>query len=370
MTTMNRRTALKAVGMSAASIAALGLRARPAFAQDGDDDLGAYLISYNELYNNPPMLGRVVQGAQRLRVFTAPDRAADSVGNIYAHDVIPIYSAIHGTYYDARALGDVWFETTGGNWVHSAYIHPVRELFQQPVDAAAPFWAEVSIPGSWQFYNPRLDARRYDFDYYRNFYGQVHRVIDRATDAEGRVWYRIEDDIEPNRVAWTMARGLRYIPPEELEPISPEERDKRIVIDLTEQSLTAFERGEIVFKTRVATGTSFESPDGELIDFSTPFGEYGVQRKRPSRRMRGGFDLGLDYDVNGVPWVTYFTYTGAAIHGAYWHNNYGQPRSHGCINVTPDAARWIYRWSAPHVTYDETYYWTAEDEDATLIEII
>jgi lipoprotein-anchoring transpeptidase ErfK/SrfK len=86
--------------------------------------------------------------------------------------------------------------------------------------------------------------------------------------------------------------------------------------------------------------------------------------------MQGGKSAGLPYDVNGVPWVTYFTDTGAAVHGAHWHNNFGIPRSHGCINVTPDAAKWVYRWSQPYRGYENEYSWTEPDEFATVIEVI
>ncbi len=59
-----------------------------------------------------------------------------------------------------------------------------------------------------------------------------------------------------------------------------------------------------------------------------------------------------DYDLPGVPWVSYLTDWGIAFHGTYWHNDFGNPRSHGCINMTPDAAKWLYRWTQPFVPYD------------------
>jgi hypothetical protein len=59
------------------------------------------------------------------------------------------------------------------------------------------------------------------------------------------------------------------------------------------------------------------------------------------------------YDLPGVPFCTYFTTSGAAIHGAYWHNDFGHPRSHGCVNVPADVAKWVYRWSMPVAAYEE-----------------
>ena len=54
-----------------------------------------------------------------------------------------------------------------------------------------------------------------------------------------------------------------------------------------------------------------------------------------------------NYELPGVPWVSFFVSTGVAIHGAYWHDNFGRRMSHGCVNMRPDDARWIYRWTTP-----------------------
>jgi hypothetical protein len=193
-------------------------------------------------------------------------------------------------------------------------------------------------------------------------------------DAQGIVWYRVDDDQEnvPPRVrpAWIMARHIRRISPEEFSPISPDVTDKRVEIKLDQQMITCYEANIPVFQTRIASGTSIVGDDGSLHDFTTPYGDYRVERKRPARRMRGGaVESGTDYDVNAVPWITYFVGTGAAIHGAYWHNNFGFPRSHGCINVTPDAAKWIYRWTQPYVTDMDEYRWTEKGEKATAVII-
>jgi hypothetical protein len=61
------------------------------------------------------------------------------------------------------------------------------------------------------------------------------------------------------------------------------------------------------------------------------------------------------FDLPGVPWDTFFDLEGRAIHGTYWHNDYGVPRSHGCVNVSIDAAQWIYRWTHPIAAYQDDY---------------
>ncbi len=372
----SRRTFLRAAGLSAAALFAAGQTEVIFAREEGDEpaqseiDFNAETNSYNELYNFPPLLGRI-HYTNRIRIFAGPSPKSDSVRNVYGGVVMPIYRAVRGEPYDSRARGDIWYETNDG-YVHSAYVIPCHEVFQQPEETIGDgFWAEVTVPVSFQHRLPSFTGHRYTWDYYKCFWSQCHRVIDRADDDEGRAWYRIHDDIEPNREAWVQARHLRRVAPEELSPISPEVTDKRIEINLEKQTLTCFEDGIIVFKTLIASGTVYQDDNGVPIDFSTPAGDYRVQRKRPSRRMRAQQDdPTLRYDVNGVPWCTYFTVNSAAVHGAYWHNNFGNPRSHGCINVTADAAKWVFRWSQPYLGYDEDHRWVEDGEVATPITVV
>jgi len=53
------------------------------------------------------------------------------------------------------------------------------------------------------------------------------------------------------------------------------------------------------------------------------------------------------YELPGVPWVSFFHETGVAFHGTYWHTDFGIPRSHGCVNMRPEEAKWLYRWTTP-----------------------
>jgi len=64
---------------------------------------------------------------------------------------------------------------------------------------------------------------------------------------------------------------------------------------------------------------------------------------------------GSGFDLPGVPWVSYFYWTGVAFHGTYWHNDFGRPRSRGCVNLAPADAKWIYRWTLPVVPPSEVY---------------
>ena len=103
-----------------------------------------------------------------------------------------------------------------------------------------------------------------------------------------------------------------------------------IDIDASKQRLRAYEGNQIVFSTVVSTGKT-----------STPtvLGRFAIRTKVPSQHMAG-----LDYNLPNVPWVMYFHNT-YAIHGAYWHSDFGSPVSHGCVNMQPADAQWLYNWA-------------------------
>ena len=71
--------------------------------------------------------------------------------------------------------------------------------------------------------------------------------------------------------------------------------------------------------------------------------------KYPSKHMGNGnlFASLDDYELPGVPWTSFFTESGVAIHGTYWHDNFGTPMSRGCINMRISEAKWIFRWLLP-----------------------
>jgi lipoprotein-anchoring transpeptidase ErfK/SrfK len=105
---------------------------------------------------------------------------------------------------------------------------------------------------------------------------------------------------------------------------------KQILVVLSQQCVYAFEDGELLKIFLVSTG---------LPGTPTVQGDYAIYYKVDSQRMTGP-----GYDLPGVPWVSYF-YKGYSFHGTYWHNNFGHPMSHGCVNMfTPDS-EWLYRWA-------------------------
>jgi hypothetical protein len=174
----------------------------------------------------------------------------------------------------------------------------------------------------------------------------VLNVNGRQEGTDGAAWYRVED--ENGVVMFAPGESFRILPPDELTPMGTGAEDKVIRVNLDRQDLSAVEDGVEVYYCRIASGYAFDR-EGRRV-WNTPIGQNWTWRKMVSRHMSGG-DAVSGYDLPGVGWTILFSGIGAAIHSTYWHNDFGTPRSRGCINVLPDDAKWLFRWSNPGVAY-------------------
>ena len=105
---------------------------------------------------------------------------------------------------------------------------------------------------------------------------------------------------------------------------------RQIIVVLSQQQVFAYENGVLLRQFMVSTG---------LPGTPTVTGSFAIYAKYPSQHM-----VGPDYNLPNVPWVMYF-YRGYSFHGTYWHNNFGRPMSHGCINMRTAEAEWLYNWA-------------------------
>ncbi len=251
------------------------------------------------------------------------------------------------------AHNDLWYKTNFG-YVHSAWIQPMRIYPPQPFVPAPSggFVGEVSQVFTAAYAQPSLQSTKR----YRLYGNTVYSVLDALKDERGIGWYKIYDDFPPSSPShqWVLARDMRRIPPEEISPIHPFAGKKRIEVSLAKCILACYEGDRKVFTTRIAPGIEHD-------ETGTPRGDMAVLLKQPSRHMSnaeytGGPPLVGDFfDLPGVPWNTFFDLAGTAIHGTYWHNDFGVQRSHGCVNVAIEAARWVYRWVHPFGGYQDAY---------------
>jgi len=301
----------------------------------------------------PASLGRITTW-WRQAVRSEPSQGSEWVAWKSRDEVIPLYVAVTGEA--PWPSNPIWYRTDGG-FIHSGYVQPVENAPSAEVIAkvAEPgFWAQVCVPIAEARWQPTSRYARYKL-----YYGTVYRVVGATVDDDGNWWYQLKEGITYAPGPYVPAWSVRRIPPEELAPISPGRPDKWIKINIDAQTLICFEGKTAVFSTRISSGTS---------GTATPRGEHHVLYKRHTRRMVGG--SGEDhYDLPGVAFPVYFTWSAVATHGTYWHNDFVRPHSHGCVNVTNQAAQWIFRWTDPVVPYDE-YEKKAASEEGTRIVVV
>ncbi|GAB4574094.1 MAG: hypothetical protein Kow0077_18910 [Anaerolineae bacterium] len=153
---------------------------------------------------------------------------------------------------------------------------------------------------------------------------------------------RANNIVDPNRVlvGQTLvipppgsSDGQTYLEPSAGQPAGPAPtvtNGKQIIVDLSDQRVYAYQDGQLMRTVSVSTG---------LPGTPTVVGDFNVYRKLTSQTMSGP-----GYYLPGVPWVMYF-YQGYALHGTYWHNNFGRPMSHGCVNLPTDEALWFFNFA-------------------------
>ncbi len=280
---------------------------------------------------------------ERTALYAKPSFSSKRLAGLWRDEVFPIDAVVVGD--DKPDYNRLWYHVPRRGYVHSGGVQPVQVRLNKPQsipDGGA--LAEVTVPYTDGYGEPaRIRAPRY-----RLYYATTHWVVRLVQGQDGEMWYQIEDDKWKNFFYYAPARHLRLVQPADVAPLSPEVplSEKLLRVNLTRQIVTAYEGGRAVFAARAATGMGY---------YSTPVGRFSTYHKRPYRHMAAGNRAAPEFDLPGVPWVCYITESGISFHGTYWHNDFGKPRSHGCINLSPTAALWVYRWTTPVVPFGEQY---------------
>jgi len=277
-------------------------------------------------------------------LYDAPTFNANQIHNFRADEVVEVAAVEEGEF--GNPFNSAWYQVEGG-YTYSGWVQPVEKKYQKPLFDVPKTGrvGEITVPFSDAKVDPYVYARRG----YRLYYGSTHWVTRAVvTREEKTIWYQIYD-FHLKKHFYIPSHDMHLVPYEELTPLSPDvpEEAKHILIDLKTQLVTAYESETLVFSQRCSSGAK---------GTETPKGEFRTYHKGPSVHMTNQGDaLENIYNLPGVPWCTFFTGIGNAFHGAYWHNDYGRPRSHGCVNLPSDAAKFLYRWTSPVVPPEADY---------------
>lgn len=293
------------------------------------------------------ILGRVL--FDRTPSFTKPDDRSTSNGTHDFNDVLSLSQPITG--YSRSQKKEIWYEMDQNAYIQSQNIQLVHNNLNEPRDNISTFGqlAEITVPFSEAWPGGKESTRPHQIF----FYGSTHWIYGLGKDLDNNLLYLVIED-RWGETYYVNAAHMRIIENQELIPSAPEIKPEKkyILVDTKNQLLTAYEDDSPVMISAISSGIFSENQN-----LATPPGEYTINYKRPSRHMVHSDKIGInDSELYGIPWVSYFTDTGIAFHGTYWHNDYTQPRSHGCVNMPIYAARWIYLWTDPIVPPREKKY--------------
>jgi lipoprotein-anchoring transpeptidase ErfK/SrfK len=253
-----------------------------------------------------------------------------------------------------RGAGDPFGLTTHGLWLPMRDLSPARPLhFTGAKLAGALDVAWVNTETTPVFAKPAGERAK----------GEVRARFERVNvlesrKASGSQWIRIGER------HWLRGRDVRVATAAEPPPgLRPQER--WIDVDIDSQILTAYEGSRPVFATLVSTGKG----RGKSIQ-ATPKGIHRVWVKLVSTDMDNLEDEEASryYAMQAVPWVMFFD-KGYGLHGTFWHRSFGNVRSHGCVNLTPRDAQWLFYWTSPRLPAGWTAALPTEYEPGTLVRV-
>ena len=299
-------------------------------------------------------LGRIAVGKVDIKI--RPDYDSQTVGFYYEDGIVPWYREVIGTWPFRN--NQRWVETEEG-YIWGPNVQPVKNTLNEPVrsipDGMEGIWVEVTVP--WVdaiLDNPPARSSWWRLQSTKNlpprfYYSQILWVDQIDEGSDGEIWYRINERYgNPGDLFWSPAKAFRPISQSEVTPINPEAENKQIVVDVADsrQTLACYENGREVYYCRISSG---KRPNTTPL---TGIGSDGfnIWRKLHSVQMSGGTNQ-AGWMIPGIGWVSFFYLEGVAIHSTFWHNNFGEPSSHGCINAAPDDAKWIFRWASPATPY-------------------
>ena len=321
-----------------------------------------------------PMLSREIDGALPYRYFFvgkagayAWDRIDHAEDDQHDAELDPGFAV--ASVEERSALGERWVRTTKGKWVAArelAAAHPSGFEGEHLAEGARLDFGWVVVD--------RVNARAKAAGGAKS--AGLRTRFERVPVVEVRgtgpgAWVRISPDGEPE--AWLLAREIaRPTMAPRLTDVDPDER--WIDVELASQTLVAYEGDRAVFATLVSTG---RGPQGS--ETATPRGSNRIWVKLHSSTMDNlerrddadSADPDADtrlYSLDDVPYVQFFN-KAVALHGVFWHRNFGRVQSHGCVNLSPKDARFLFGFTGPHLPRGWSAALPTPLEKGTLIRV-
>ena len=303
-------------------------------------------------------LGRITVG--KVDVFSRPDADSPIVGALYEDNVVAWTRESVGSM--PGRTNQRFVETPNG-FIWGGQVQPVQNQPNASVTSLLTtslgegMWVEVTVPyvdiildnpparAPWLNYQLSINLPP------RLYYSQIIWADQIRVEPNGQIWYRLNEKYGSGDIFLGQAEAFRPLTAEEIAPINPDAPEKRIVVKIWEQTLSCFEGNTEVHVARISSGALYDAWGNRVDVWATPVGESPIWRKAISLPLSGG-SASAGWSLPAVGWVSLFVGTGVAIHSTYWHNNYGEPSSRGCVNASPEDAKWIFRWSQPQVPYD------------------
>jgi hypothetical protein len=258
---------------------------------------------------------------------------------------------------DERASnGETYARSHHGLWIPMRDLAPVRPrtFHGETIEDGKLSFGWVMRDDVQAFAKPAPGTQQKD----RKF-ARFQRVPILEVQAAGKDRFlRIDDK------SWLHQRDVR-VPSSAPPPSEVKEGERWIDIELSTQTLVAYNGSVPAYATLVSTG---KGPQGSA--FATPKGVHRIWVKLVGSNMDNleDEDASNYYSIEDVPWVQYFSH-GVGLHGAFWHNDFGNVRSHGCVNVSPLDGQWLFAFTSPHIPAGWTAVLPTDLERGTVIRV-
>ncbi len=275
-------------------------------------------------------------------VYKEPTDTSQIVGTWSRDSLIHVYETVDS---GTPGYNPIWYRVFGG-YMNRARLQKVQIHYNTPLSniPETKLLSEVTVPIT--------QAYRYDqwdgwVPIFKLYYSSIQWITGIETGPDGKAWYIVQNEADKSAQYFVPTVQLHPIYPEEIIPLSPGVPigKKHIDVNISTQTLTCSEYDSAVFTALVSTG---------VTGMDTPDGNFNINDKLPSRNMSTTSRLADDIiPLVGVPWCSFFTEEGHAFHGTYWHDNFGVPMSHGCVNMRNEDAKWLFRWCLPSSGFDQ-----------------